>query len=182
MQSIISINQIGLAVWGWLFSGALIGYEISTRARDDESPGTQGKEKPALGVKKKQSGTIVSSTLIAGVGAVVGLLIAVPPLSADTKWRTALASKNVQKVEAALAPGLLNPPNSYKYANAVQILENSKLYDLAVKYARIGVEFNPNNFDSWRALYLISKSTPEEKSLALENMKRLDPKNPNVAG
>jgi tetratricopeptide (TPR) repeat protein len=109
-------------------------------------------------------------------------LIAVPPLSADTKWRIALASKNALKVEAALAPGYLNPPNSYKYANAVQILENSKLYDLAIKYARIGVEFNPNNFDSWRALYLISKSTPEEKALALENMKRLDPKNPNVAG
>jgi hypothetical protein len=182
LQSIISINQIGLAVWGWLFSGALIGYEISTRARDEESSGTQGKEKPGLGAKKMQSGAIVSSTLIAGVGAVVGLMIAVPPLSADTKWRTALASKNAQKVQAALIPGYLNPPNSYKYANAVQILENSKLYDLAVKYARIGVEFNPNNFDSWRALYLISKSSPKEKALALENMKRLDPKNPNVTG
>lgn len=182
LQSIISINQIGLAVWGWLFSGALIGYEISTRPSVDASQGAQSNENSTRGVKKKQSGAIVSSTLIAGIGAVVGLLIAVPPLSADTKWRIALASKNALKVEAALAPGYLNPPNSYKYANAVQILENSKLYDLAIKYARIGVEFNPNNFDSWRSLYLISKSTPEEKALALENMKRLDPKNPNVAG
>jgi hypothetical protein len=30
-QSLISINQIGLAVWGWVFSGAIIGYEIYTR-------------------------------------------------------------------------------------------------------------------------------------------------------
>jgi hypothetical protein len=28
--------------------------------------------------------------------------------------------------------------NSYKYANAVQLLEGSKLYDLAYKYAQIG--------------------------------------------
>jgi O-antigen ligase len=182
LQSIISINQIGLAVWGWLFSGALIGYEISTRAKNEESQSVQGKGKPSRSAKQKQGEKIVTSTLVAGIGAVVGLLIAVPPLSADVKWRAALGSKSAQKVEAALVPGYLNPANSYKYANAVQVLESSKLSDLAVKYARIGVEFNPNNFDAWRALYLISKSTPAEKAQALENMKRLDPKNPNVLG
>jgi hypothetical protein len=31
-------------------------------------------------------------------------------------------------------------------------------------------------------LYFISKSSPEDKALALENMKRLDPNNPNVLG
>ena len=88
----------------------------------------------------------------------------------------------MKKVEEALKPGYLNPPNSYKYTVAVQLLESSKLFDLALKYARIGVEFNSDNFDAWKVLYLISKSTPEEKTLALENMKRLDPKNPNVLG
>ena len=182
LQSIISINQIGLAVWGWLFGGALIAYEIATRSKVDESQNVQGKGKSARVVKKKQGETVVTSTLIAGVGAVIGLLIAVPPYSADAKWRTALGSQDAQKVEAALVPGYLNPANSYKYANAVQLLESSKLYDLALKYAQIGVEFNPDNFDAWRVLYLITKSSPEEKAKALENMKRLDPKNPNVLG
>ena len=79
-----------------------------------------------------------------------------------------------------MVPGYLNPSNSYKYANAVQLLEESKLFDLALKYAQIGIEFNPDNFDSWKVMYLISKSSPEQKALALENMKRLDPNNPNV--
>jgi O-antigen ligase len=182
LQSIISINQIGLAVWGWLFGGALIAYEIATRPKVDESQSVQGKGKSARVVKKNQGETVITSTLIAGVGAVIGLLIAAPPYSADAKWRSALASQDAQKVEAALTPGYLNPANSYKYGNAVQLLEGSKLYDLALKYAQIGVEFNPDNFDSWKVLYLISKSSPEEKALALENMKRLDPKNPNVLG
>jgi hypothetical protein len=182
LQSIISINQIGLAVWGWLFGGALIAYEITTRPKVDDSQNVKGKGKGARVVKKKQGETIVTSTLIAGVGAVIGLLIAVPPYSADAKWRTALGSQDAQKVEAALTPGYLNPANSYKYANAVQLLEGSKLYDLALKYAQIGVAFNPNNFDSWKVLYLITNSSPEEKASALENMKRLDPKNPNVLG
>ena len=182
LQSIISINQIGLAVWGWLFGGALIAYEIATRPKADESQSLQGKGKSVRIVKKKQGETVVTSTLIAGVGAVIGLLIAVPPYSADAKWRTALGTQDVAKVEAALVPGYLNPANSYKYTSAVQLLESSKLYDLALKYAQIAVEFNPDNFDSWKVLYLITNSSPEEKALALENMKRLDPKNPNVLG
>jgi O-antigen ligase len=184
LQSIISINQIGLAVWGWLFGGALIAYEIATRPKKN-SEGTEvvkGISSSGRRPKGKQKETIFSSTLLAGIGAVVGLLIAVPPYSADAKWRSALASQNAQKVEEALVPGYLNPSNSYKYANAVQLLEESKLFDLALKYAQIGVEFNPDNFDSWKYLYLITRSSPEEKALALENMKRLDPKNPNVLG
>ena len=184
LQSIISINQIGLAVWGWLFGGALIAYEVATRPIKDEvsSDGVKGKQSSGRTAKAKSSETIFSSTLVAGIGTVIGLLIACPPYSADAKWRSAITSQNVQKVEEALIPGYLNPQNSFKYSSAVQLFESSKLYDLAYKYAQIGVEFNPNNFDSWKVFYFISKSSPEDKALALENMKRLDPNNPNVLG
>ncbi len=184
LQSVISINQIGLAIWGWLFGGALIAYEIATRPKKTDETNESAKAKSGASrlAKPKSSETIFSSTLIAGIGAVVGLLIASPPYSADAKWRSALSSQNVQKVEEALTPGYLNPQSSFRYANAVQLLESSKLSDLALKYAKIGVEFNPNHFDSWKMLYFISKSTPEDKALALENMKRLDPNNPNVLG
>ena len=182
LQSIISINQIGLAIWGWLFGGVLIAYEIATRPKSD---GDGEKEQPEKGQKarvavKAQSENIFSSTLVAGVGAVVGLLIAVPPYSADAKWRSALASQSVEQVEAALVSSYLNPMNSYKYSNAVQLLESSKLNDLALKYAKVAVAFNPDHFDSWKLLYFITASSPEDKALALENMKRLDPKNPDV--
>lgn len=183
LQSVISINQIGLAIWGWLFGGALIAYEVATRPKvEGTTEPSKGKASGRRNVKERSSQNIFSSTLVAGIGAVVGLLIASPPYSADAKWRTALASQNVQKVEEALSPAFLNPQNSYKYASAVQLLENSKLPDLALKYAKIAVEFNPDHFDSWKMLYFISKSSPEEKALALKNMKRLDPNNPNVLG
>jgi O-antigen ligase len=184
LQSVISINQIGLAIWGWLFGGALIAYEIATRPKpvEDGEKAQPDKGSKSRVVKKKQSETIFSSTLVAGVGAVVGLLIAVPPYNGDAKWRSAIASQNVEQVEAALVPSYLNPMNSYKYVNAVQLLEGSKLNDLALKYAKIAVEFNPNHFDSWKLLYFVINGSPEDKALALENMKRLDPNNPNVLG
>lgn len=183
LQSIISINQIGLAIWGWLFGGALIAYEVATRPA--KVPGESTNSTTPRGrrvVRQKQSETIFSSTMVAGVGAVVGLLIAAPPYSADAKWRSALSSQNAQTLEEALVPGYLNPANSYKYASAVQLMENSKLYDLAYKYAQISVQFNPDNFDSWKTFYFITNSSAAEKAIALENMKRLDPNNPNVLG
>ena len=171
LQSIISINQVGLAIWGWVLVGALVAYEYSTRPATESAP--QGRA-----VKQKEM--LFSPQLVGGLGVVVGALIAVPPLSADMAWKSAIKSQNGQQVEAALTPSYLKPRDSARLAQAVLLFENSKLPDLAYKYAKEGVAFSPDYFDAWRILYSISKATPEDRELALTNMKRLDPKNPDV--
>lgn len=177
VQSLISINQIGLALWGWILTGALIAYERVTREKtgDFEELQTKSSRKPL-----KQSSSIVSPQLVAGLGIVLGTLIAVPPMSSDIRWRSALDSKDANKVLAALEPAYLNPVNSQRYAQAVQLFANSNLLDQAHSIALKGVEFNPDYFDAWRMLYFLSNSTEQEKALALKNMKRLDPRNPDV--
>jgi hypothetical protein len=177
VQALISINQIGLAIWGWLFSGAVIAYEISMREAVSDNV---DKKAGAKRFKSGYEGDNFSPQLLASIGLVVGSLLAVPPLSADMKWRSALQSGNLQVVEAALVPSYLNPENMNKYFQAIQLFESNQLPDYAYKYAKIAVEFNPNAFDAWKLLYYISKSTQADKDLALQNMKRLDPKNPNV--
>ena len=171
LQSVISINQMGLAIWGWLLVGVLVAYEYSTRPRPT------GNEKAKV-VKQKE--LVFSPQLIGGIGVVVGALIAVPPMSADMAWKSAIKAQNVQQVEEALTPTYLKPRDSARLAQAVLLLENSKLPDIAYKYAKVGVEFNPDYFDAWRVLYSVSRSSQEDKDLALSNMKRLDPKNPDV--
>jgi hypothetical protein len=101
-------------------------------------------------------------------------------MTADMRWKSALLSRDVQQVEQALAPGYLQPSNSAKFAQATQLFEQSNLGDLAYVYAKRGVEFNPDYFDGWKVLYFASKATEEDKALALKNMKRLDPLNPDV--
>lgn len=171
LQSIISINQIGLAIWGWVLVGALVAFEYTTR------PVIEGSEKKKV---TKQRELIFSPQLVGGIGVVIGALIAVPPLSADAQWKSALKAGNLQKAEAALENAYLTPSDSARISQAVITFEQSKLPDQALKYARYGVKFNPNNFDAWRVLYAATKSTPEDKAEALANMKRLDPKNPDV--
>jgi hypothetical protein len=178
VQSIISINQIGLAVWGWLLTGALVSYEVATR------PGSAVEAAPATGKAKVQSvrsSGIVSPQLVAGLGAVVGLLIAIPPVRADTKWRAAIDSRDVNKVLATLESGYLNPTDSARLVQAVSLFSNSNLLDQAREVALKGVKHNPDYFDAWAQLYSLSNSTPEEKELAMKNMKRLDPRNPELA-
>lgn len=171
LQSIISINQVGLAIWGWVLIGALIAYEYSTREINEVV--TSGKS-------AKQKELVFSPQLVGGIGVVVGALIAVPPMSADMKWKAALKSQNAQNVEAALTPGYLTPTDSARLAQAVIAFEQAKLPDQAYRYALQGVEFNPDYFDAWRVLYATTKSTSEDKEKALQNMKRLDPNNPNI--
>ena len=173
IQSIISISQIGLAIWGWVLSGVVIAYEIATRNPDIS-------EKKPVGARSgKSKEQILSATAIGGLGLVLGSLIAVPPLSADMKWRSALLKSDLTQLKLALEPSYLTPTDTNRLINMVSILENSKLPDIAYEYAKKAVEFNQNSFDSWRTLYLVKNSTQQDKELALTNMKRLDPKNPN---
>ena len=179
VQSIISINQIGLAIWGWLLGGAIIAYERATREFSDNSFNPINQIRVTK-QKNSPQNQIVSAQMVAGIGAVIGLLIAAPPYSADTRWKAALGSGSVEQIELALSPGYLNPQGSFRYASATQLFESNQLYDQAYKYAKIGTEFNPNYYDAWKLLYYIQKSTLEDRELAKKNLLRLDPMNKTI--
>jgi hypothetical protein len=181
LQSTISINQVGLAIWGWAFGAAIIAYEINdSRQMMNVGQAEVTKGRASKLVKPRSSGAVFSPGLTAGIASVVGLLIVAPPFSADTKWRSAQVAQSAELLESSLESGYLNPLNSFKIGNNVSLFESSGLHELAHKYAILGVEWNPDNFESWKTLYQIKLSTSEEKLRAVENMKRLDPLNPDV--
>jgi hypothetical protein len=177
VQSVISINQIGLAIWGWLLSGALIAFEIASR---NESQNLN--ESTRLKMKSQKPVVIQPKMILAGsLGGLIGLILALPPLAADTKWRSAQVARTVPAIEASMASSYFNPHNVVKYLMNIQALEESNLSDLSHKYAVDAVKWNPESFDLWRTLYFLKNSTPDERQLAFLNMKRLDPLNPDVA-
>ena len=176
VQSLISINQVGLSVWGWAFTGALISYEkfLSTK----HAPEAAEKKSPRN--QQRTASSPISPGLVAVIGAAIGLFLAAPAINSETKWQSATQSRNLENIERALVPSFMNPPSSFKYAQAVNVLENSNIPDLAHKYALIATRYNPDYFDAWKQLYYIKNGTAEEKKEAFENMTRLDPKNPDV--
>ena len=175
VQSIISINQIGLAIWGWALSGAVIGYERYNfrilHQQDSRSTKLNNKNSSNLSPK---------ALLRLSFFSLLGLLISLPPLTGDSSWRTAQISGDATKLMKSMEPTYFNPLNSQMLLLNTQLLENNKLFDLSHQSALKAVKWNPESFDLWRNLYLVRNSTEEEKALALRKMKQLDPLNPDV--
>lgn len=169
IQSIVSINQIGLAICGWVLAGLLISYEIITR------PDVELNEKIKITAKISPRKGILLPALVGGF---VGLVIALPPLLVDISWRSALNKSDGQKVIRASTAW---PQDIYRMNQITSALEQNGFFEQAATNARKAVQFNPNSFDAWQILYRIQKSTQEEKANALRKLHLLDPLNPNPA-
>lgn len=176
LQSLISINQVGLAIWGWVSSAALIVYE-RIDGQGEKKALSKNSTTKTLNQNNRAAGEVISSGLKAGLLSVMGLLLTVPPLSADMKWHSAQMSQDVNKVIAALESSYMNPLTTFKFISVTGVLETSKFTDQAHEIALRAVAFNPESYESWRNITLLSKATVEEKELAFANMVRLDPLN-----
>jgi len=157
-QSIISINQIGLAIWGWVLSGLIIGYEINTRSVSD---------KPIDLKSSKFSLAVI-------LGLISGLVIAFPLLRADAQFRSTVKSGDVLKIEQNLSQW---PQSVIRMNIAAQIFIDGGLSDRALVISKKAVELNPNNYESWEKIYTNPGVDEQDKSKALAQMKLLDPSN-----
>lgn len=175
LQSIISINQIGLGLWGWLLSGAILSYVKNANKEIME----QGKV-PTPRRTSTSSTNPVSPNLVVGISMVIGALVSAPPLASDMKWVSAQKSRSAEQMELTLQSAYLNPLSTQKYFMTIQLFEQSNLPDLAHKYALEAVKFDPNSYETWNMLSLIRNSSDSDKELARKNMLRLDPLNPSL--
>ena len=176
-QSIISLNQLGLAVWGWIISGLIIGYEINTREKEVpievRPPVSKGRN-----VKKSVNESVSAKTLMSMVaGGVVGLLVGLPPFIASAQFKSAYTSGNAVKVEKS---AYIWPDEPMRYGQVGLVLQSNKLDAQAQKVVDAALLKFPNEFGLWSLAATLSTATPEQIAEAKKQMKRLDPFNPDV--
>jgi hypothetical protein len=176
-QSVISLNQLGLAVWGWLLSGLIIGYEIQTRSEVFAEPLQQEKRvgKTATNVASKKSDSKALIGMFAG--GVVSLFLVIPALNTSAQVVNATKATDPKAVQ--------NVANIWPHSSAVQfevayILSKAKFEDLAIEILNTGLSESPDYFAMWRLLSEVPTATEEQKAEARRQMKRLDPLNPNL--
>jgi O-antigen ligase len=170
-QSIISINQIGLALWGWVLSGLIIGYEINTRGGDEVVEKKTGKS------ATKPVQTSAATPVAIFVGLIVGVLVGMPPYLASARYKSALETSNPQIIQEA---AYIWPTDSSRMIQVAMTLNDNKLEDQGLQVALDAVERFPDNYGVWGTLSLMKKASVEQKAEALSQMKRLDPLNPNL--
>ncbi len=169
-QAIISINQIGLAVWGWALTGAVIGYEKLTRTQEVESIPDTGSRKASRGSNQNHATTY----LVSVAGFSVGVILAFPALLGDSNWRSSMNSGSLETVQKAASAW---PKDSYRLASIAVLFEENKFPQQAYEVTKSLNEFNPAYFDGWRIKAGISQSTPEDREQATKQMRLLDPRN-----
>jgi O-antigen ligase len=176
-QSVISLNQLGLAVWGWIISGLIIGYEIKSRESEPDSNKKVAFEKGKT-VKKTTAPKLAAHTFMAMVaGLLIGALLGLPPVVASSKYLSALKSQNATQIESA---AYIWPMHAYPLGQVAISLSNNNLQTQALKIIEDGVIKFPDEYSMWRLLSEIQTASPEQVAEAKIQMKRLDPLNPTL--
>ena len=171
-QSIISINQIGLAIWGWVLSGTIIGYEINTRNKADVESSTK-KGKSANKPAQSSAGSVVALF----IAFVLGVLVGMPPYVASAKYKSALETSNPTVIQQA---AYIWPLDFSRMIQVSATLNENKLEAQGLKVALDATKKFPDNYAVWANLDSMKSATAEQKAQAQSEMKRLDPLNPNL--
>jgi O-antigen ligase len=166
-QSAISINHLGLAIWGWIFSGAIIGYDIyDAQSASDETSAKNGRQANVkVSVKSK-------FPLPAFAGGIVGLLLALPFYQASSDVWQAFKYKNAVVLEAA----------AKKWPRDVIIMTVAakNLYDAgrnveAIKLLNQAHEQNPEAVYPLKLLYDLTPESDPTKAEIKSKIDLLDP-------
>ena len=170
-QALISINQIGLAIWGWILMGILIGVETTNRREKND-----GK----LQITSKPYQRIISNNVtrekylipIMLAGMVIGFLVILPSFTADINYRTAQTSRSAsQLIDAATS----NPRDSTRMIMAAQALANNGLLVEARKLVAINLKDNPRDYNAWHLEFAITKPGTPQHAKALARLRGLNP-------
>jgi len=165
VQSIISINQLGLAIWGWVLGGAIIGYDI------------QGREVFIHREEKVMKQVPIKSLISGIVGLGLGALIAGLPLLKDFAFREAVKSGNAANIEKVAGRF---PENTYYYIYLSEIYLSNKINDKALRNAKRAISLNPRDFNAWKVLSANPSLIESERVGIRSKMQELDPFNESL--
>lgn len=162
VQSVVSINNLALGIWGWVLPGLLIAIERWRNVPKNEN---------------KKSKSVDFSSMIVTIGFIAGAILGFVPFSNDANYLSALQSGNKQQIVDAANR---RPLEWSRLNKTAEIFQANDMPREATEFARKAVEINPRNFDAWWYLYNSSLIKENEKREILEHLQILDPHNPDL--
>jgi O-antigen ligase len=176
ITAFFSIDQLGLAVWGWVIGGALIGISKNILGADETSD-DKGKKISAI-EKSKIIGRNATNALIPQLLLFLIFLGAVvPAFKGDLDWAQARKSGQAQVIAEQVVKW---PQDEIRYSNAMLSFLKSGLEGQAVPLTLQGLQLFPRSSVLWNYLYLNPKTPIEQRNRAREKLLELDPLNPAV--
>lgn len=162
-QAFISINQIGVAIWGFVTAGLILGFARQSKLTSL----TQNN------LIRKQN--FNSTKLI--VGFAIGFLIITPVYSVVNSYKNAYKQQNADALLKSLEKW---PYNANNMTYAAEQLRKNNLFEYSYIAAKRTIQVFPDYYDAYRILYNLEITPENEKLIAKNQMIRLDPLNKSV--
>ena len=176
IQSVISLNQIGLSVWGWAISGLIIGLYIHNQPIKDEKV-HQLHQKDKKDQKKKAVSVHPRTVLGIFVGALIGMLVSIPSLASSMNYLSTLKSGNLENIQSATNSW---PPNLAHQLQTAASFRDASFNEQSLQVTRSLLARYPDSYRGWEILASLPNVDEREVLKAKAQMKRLDPLNPNL--
>jgi cytochrome c-type biogenesis protein CcmH/NrfG len=185
VQSLVSIDQIGLVVWGWISAGCLIAISYYDENRQNSKEPTKVDSKAKL-LKEARSSKITSSLILIGI---LPAILLTPVLLAEYNLRNSILALVNTSTQETLN---VNTFNLYSEARkihnpelrlyAIQYLLQTEDKNLGIKLAQTTVSDFPRSFEAWDSLARIYESNGEKNKAVFARKKTvlLDPLNQDI--
>ena len=169
-QSLLSINQMGVGIWGWLLLGALIAI---LKREETNSPLEKSAKKISPKSKKTSTpGLPASSAIIGFIGFALGFVLAYIPFSADSNFRRAMDARDVSGMSAAL-----NRPGSSAFliSKALSSAIADQNSELARELADKLTSQFPREIFGWDVKARSSLYDEETRKIAIARIEEIEP-------
>ena len=171
VQSLVSINQLALVFIGWILSGLLIGYEISTANKVEEVEKVKSRKTKSNNVLQPKY------VLIVFITGTLGFLVGAQPMISSIKFRSALESGQIDRIQNSAK---LFPLEQLRIYQVASILKDNKFDKEALDVLEMGLKNFPDSYILWRLLGELP-NVPESQIAEIKaKMRELDPKNKQI--
>jgi O-antigen ligase len=159
IQSLISINQISLSVWGWAISGILLGYNRQNNKKN-------------ISFSKLSGSPKVITYVTAIILGLIGFFLSAKPLFDDARIYSAINSRNGNAIyNSIIGKGAtsfhLKTVLNIAVQNGDRFLATSVIDELKTRY--------PKDVGAWKIILFSEWFSENEKLEALKKLRELDP-------
>jgi hypothetical protein len=171
-QLLISINQIGNAVWGWALGGILLGYSYFT----GDLPKTDTVVKPPKKKNVQKSEVLPASDLLRLTGGVVlALVIVFPYWTSAVNFQSAVESQTIEKIEKA---AIQQPYDLVRMVGSARVLKDNGNVEKARVILNLSVQVFPDSYAAWQELSKLPDTPDAQMKEIKAELLRLDPRTP----
>jgi hypothetical protein len=167
-QSLITPNQIGILLLGWILSGLIIGYEIRSR---DLSDAPMSKKLIHNAIRKNSIKARVA-LIISVAGFILGATIGIPQYLVSANFLTALNSSDARRIVSATTN---KPIECERVFQVLRVLKSNNLNQNAVELAKFNSTQCVDSYEFWVETSTIKGLSTTDVTKMRAEMKRLDP-------